>query len=726
MGFITVQNVRFKYPQADDFAVDDVSFTIEKGAYVAIVGLNGSGKSTISRLLCGLDVPQSGQIDIAKGNTIGIVFQSPKEQLVSAIVSRDTSFGPQNLGLSKSEVELRTIESLNIVDMLDRASSSTNALSLGQTQKIALSGVIALRPEILILDEAVSMLDPVSRNEILEFVKYWHKCGNTIIQITHEMQIVNDADTVIGMNHGKMFFYGTKKAFLENPENVQLIQGNPLEVCDKKERFFQLCEKQKSLSVQDLSFTYEKNENQSNHGVYNINFELKKGSITALTGPSGSGKSTVLELCAGLLESQSNGKIFAESKPVLAQQNAKAALFENFAADDVAFGAINKGISGNELKQLVKESMDLAALPFEKFSERKTFYLSGGEQRRLSIAGILALNADILLFDEPTAGLDSSARFEVLMMMKKLATKGKTILFSTHKMDEADFSDREIKMEQGRIVYDSNDAFQNQQNQSDQPEKKSTENELLCEQKVCSSVKLLSNLRTVSAAVSGTNRKKSLIERIPSFLRIIIFLVMFVLTLSSRSIPVCTLMFVLSVIYARISNLKIKNLISSYLKILPFLLFFTIIQLILKAPLEGEKAYISLKWFYVTKSKLLFCLASILRTYSALGCISAFFVSTPEYDLIDGLNILLFPLKIIRIPVKYFIIIVEIVFRFIPVLIDEASSIIKTQVIRGALGKTKGVFAKIKAIIPLIVPLIVQTIKKSESLADAITMRCFK
>ena len=720
MGFITVQNLKFKYSQSDEFAVDDVSFTIEKGAYVAIVGHNGSGKSTISRLLCGLDVPQSGQIDIAKGNTIGIVFQSPKEQLVSAIVSRDTSFGPQNLGLSKSEVELRTIESLNIVDMLDRASSSTNALSLGQTQKIALSGVIALRPEILILDEAVSMLDPVSRNEILEFVKYWHKCGNTIIQITHDMQVVNDADTVIGMNHGKVFFYGTKKAFVENQENVKLIQGNPLEVCGREKRFLELCEKQNSLIVQNLSFTYEKNENQNNHGVNDINFELKKGSITALTGPSGSGKSTVLELCAGLLEPQSDGKIFAESKPVLAQQNAKAALFENFAADDVAFGAINKGKSGKELKELVRKSMDLAALPFEKFSERKTFYLSGGEQRRLSIAGILALDSDILLFDEPTAGLDSKARFEVLMMMKKFAENGKTILFSTHKMDEADFSDREIKIEQGRIVYDSNAAFQNQ------PENESTEKKSLDEQQVCSSVKLLSELRAVSAAMSGTNRKKSSIEKIPAFLRIILFLAMFVMTLSSKTIPVCLLMFVLSVIYAGISNLKIKNLIGSYLKILPFLLFFTLIQLILKAPLEGEKAYISLKWFYITKSKILFCLASILRTYSALGCISAFFVSTPEYDLIDGLNILLFPLKIVRIPVKYFIIIVEIVFRFIPVLIDEASSIIKTQVIRGALGKTKGVFAKIKAIIPLIVPLIVQTIKKSESLADAITMRCFK
>ena len=137
MGFISFKNVKFKYPQRNEYAVDDVSFTIEKGAYVSIVGHNGSGKSTIARLLCGLDVPESGSIEIAQGNQIGIVFQSPKEQLVSAIVSRDTSFGPQNLGLPKSEVELRTIESLNVVDMLDRASSSTNALSLGQTQKIA-------------------------------------------------------------------------------------------------------------------------------------------------------------------------------------------------------------------------------------------------------------------------------------------------------------------------------------------------------------------------------------------------------------------------------------------------------------------------------------------------------------------------------------------------------------------------------------------------------------
>ena len=209
-------------------------------------------------------------------------------------------------------------------------------------------------------------------------------------------------------------------------------------------------------------------------------------------------------------------------------------------------------------------------------------------------------------------------------------------------------------------------------------------------------------------------------------MRILLFFTLFVFSLISREIAVCSVMLVISIIYAAFSGFKLNKLLQSYLKILPFLLIFTIFQLILRTPLPDEKVFISLKWFYITPSKLIFCLASILRTYSALGCISSFFVSTPEYDLIDGLNILLFPLKLIKIPIKYFIIIVEIIFRFIPVLVDEASSIIKTQIIRGGLANVKGVFAKIKAIIPLIVPLIVQSIKKSESLADAITMRCFK
>ena len=430
MSVITVNNVSFKYPQNDKAALFDVSFGIEKGSYLAIVGYNGCGKSTLARLLCGLEVPSSGTIHVEENNRIGIVFQSPKNQLVSGIVSRDTAFGPQNLGLNPGEVELRVIESLNVVDMLDRASSSTAALSLGQTQKIALSGVLALRPEILILDEAVSMLDPESRKEILDFIRYWHKCGNTIIQITHDMETLADADTVLGMEEGRVTFYGTKNAFLEDEERVKKICGEDLPKCKRE---MSGAEGEVSLSLRDVTYLHESpspslRAQRSNllpktHGIHNISLTFHQGTLTALTGPSGAGKSTLLEVCAGL-SAPASGTILcrSERRPVLAQQNAQAALFEPFAADDVAFGARNCGVSGKELVAAVKRAMDEAALPFEQFGERRTFELSGGEQRRLSIAGILILDADVIMFDEPTAGLDSRARQEVMELLSRLAS----------------------------------------------------------------------------------------------------------------------------------------------------------------------------------------------------------------------------------------------------------------------------------------------------------------
>ena len=717
MSVISVKNLVYKYPESNKNVVDNLSFVIERGSYTAIVGYNGSGKSTLARLLCGLENPESGTVEIKENQQIGIVFQHPKDQLVSGLVSRDTAFGPQNLGLSNSEVELRTIESLNIVDMLDRAGSSTSALSLGQTQKIALSGVLALRPEILILDEAISMLDPQSRSDILDFVRYWHKCGNTIIQITHDLEVLKDADTVIGMEDGKIFFYGTKNAFIKDPENVKRLEGQPLPVIDKK-ILAESTEKVVSLRVRNLSFSYDKAEKVTkSHGVSDINFDLYKGTVTALTGPSGSGKSTILELCSGLLSPDINPEtiILSKDHPTLALQNAKAALFEAFAADDVAFGPRNQGKSGSELKELVKKSMDNVALPFSTFGERKTFALSGGEQRRLSIAGILALDSEIVFFDEPTAGLDSRARNEVLNLFKKLADQGKTVLFSTHKRDEADFADREIKIQNGKIIEDScaMDSNQNKQN--------------LKNVEVSSSAGLLSMLRNTSASLSGARReKKSPVEKIPPALRIILFLVLFVFSLLLRKIYMTAGFLAISVIYCLLSGFKFSKLCKAWLKILPFLLIFTLFQLIFHAPQSGEVHFTNWKYLTITPSKLWFCLNSILRTYSSLACISAFFVSTPEYDLIDGLKIILFPLSLIKIPVRYLILVIEIIFRFIPVLVDEASSIIKTQIIRGGLGKVSGKMAKLKAIIPLFVPIIIQSIKKSELLADAITMRCFR
>ena len=712
MSYITGKNVTFKYPKTEALVLDDISFNIEKGSYTAIVGFNGCGKSTLSRLICGLEIPLSGSIEVEENCRIGIVFQSPKNQIVSSIVYRDTAFGPQNQKLPASEIELRSIECLNIVDLLDHAQSGTAELSLGQVQKTALAGMLACDTDVLILDEALSMIDPQTRSDILDFLKYWHNKGKTIIHITHETEALRDVNSIIAMRKGKIFFSGSREEFFSNKEYLLMLQGESLKKTSKQ-ALVKKADKKVSLRLSDINFDYNEK-----YGIHNVSFELYKGTITALTGESGAGKSTILEIAAGL-NSNAGGNIYACKMPVLAQQNAASALFEAFAADDVAFGPKNMGIENKDLLETVKKSMDLAGLPFDLFKERHTFELSGGEQRRLSIAGIIALNADVLFFDEPSAGLDSPSRNQLFKMFRELSQQGKTILFSTHHQDEIDFADREIRIESGRLVYDScslgSKAFV-----------PATDDPGLEKLKKIESASILDNLRKATSSVAGTHLpKKSVLLKIPAFLRILIFLGLFITSLLIEGPLWCTGLFAITLLYTFFAGFKLKKLLLNFLRILPFLGFFALLQMIFKAPLPDEVPLVSWKWFTITPSKLFFSLESLLRTYSTIACICAFFVSTPEYDLIDGLKILLWPFEKIKLPVRYLILILEVIFRFIPLLIEETACIIKTQIIRGSMKSVKGLVAKIKALVPLFVPVIIQTIKRSEALADAITMRGF-
>ncbi len=696
---ITVKNLSYSFDNKK--AIDNVSFSIAQGSYTAIVGVNGSGKSTLCRLVSGLLENQTGQINITEGKRIGLIFQFPKDQIVSGKVFRDTAFGPQNLGLSEAEVELRTIETLSVVELLDKSEAPSNALSLGQTQKLALAGLLATEPDILILDEATAMLDPASRQTVYDVLRGLNNRGNTIIHITHDLDAVKEAQNVIGLEAGKIFFEGSTKEFLSGPTLVKKIKGEPLE---KAKRDF--VQNNKTFGFENINFSYNsdaKDEGEKNPFINNVSFNLYRGTLTALTGSSGAGKSTLLELGAGLLK-PAEGKVFCNQKPALAQQNCSAALFEAFAADDVAFGPSNDGVKGKALVERVRNAMDKAGLPYNEYGERQSVGLSGGEQRRLAIAGILAMDRDVVFFDEPTAGLDGISRLHVMNMLRSLAAEGKTVLFTTHHQDEADFADREIKIEDGRIVEDSFAGGEGVEDLNTLTPYESTS--------------LLKGLKSFSKGMSGSGWKtKCRLEKLPSFLRIIIFLVIFVLSLVFKSTIPCACMVLVNIIYCLFANFNFSKIVKSIFKILPFLCFFAIFQLVFRPALPDEVRYTTWRFFMITPSKLWFCLNSILRTYASLLCVCAFFVSTPEYDLIDGLKKLL--------PFKSLILILELIFRFIPLLVDEACDIIKTQIIRGGLGKVKGKLARIKAVVPLIVPLVIRTVKRSEILAEAIVMRCF-
>ena len=251
---IKLENVSFSYPNSElgenNFAVNNVSLEINKGDFVAILGHNGSGKSTTAKLINLILTADSGKIYIggkdvtAKDLTdedvfevrkrVGMVFQNPDNQIVATVVEEDVAFGPENLGLPPAEIRQRVDEALEVVNMQEYARHAPHKLSGGQKQRIAIAGVIAMKPECIIFDESTAMLDPLGRKEVMKTIKRLNSEGMTIVLITHYMNEAQEADKVVVMRSGKVYLEGTPnevfsqpeklwKAGLEVPQGVELI-----------------------------------------------------------------------------------------------------------------------------------------------------------------------------------------------------------------------------------------------------------------------------------------------------------------------------------------------------------------------------------------------------------------------------------------------------------------------------------------------------------------------
>ena len=233
MALLTAQNVSFSYDKQTD-AVKNVTLSVEKGEYVAIIGHNGSGKSTLAKLFNGLIKPDSGTITVDgfsshdKKNLfeirkrVGVVFQNPDNQLVASIVEDDVAFGPENLGVPRQEIGTRIDFALKAVGMEKFRHSSPTRLSGGQKQRIAIAGVLALMPDVLVLDESTAMLDPQGRKEVLKVVEKLNKEQNvTVITITHYMDEVVCADKVYVINDGEIALSGTPEQIFEQKDKIR-------------------------------------------------------------------------------------------------------------------------------------------------------------------------------------------------------------------------------------------------------------------------------------------------------------------------------------------------------------------------------------------------------------------------------------------------------------------------------------------------------------------------
>ena len=235
-SFIDVKNLIYEYKNVDSVrrAVNNLNIQIQKGQFIVVLGHNGSGKSTFAKHLNAIFIPTSGTViidglDTKDDNKIfeirqkcGMVFQNPDNQIVATVVEDDVAFGPENMGVPSQEIRKRVDDALAVVRMSEFATKAPHLLSGGQKQKVAIAGIIAMKPDCIILDESTSMLDPRGRKEVMSTVKKLNKEENiTLIHITHFMEEAVDADYIYVMEEGEIVLEGTPKEVFVNIEQLQ-------------------------------------------------------------------------------------------------------------------------------------------------------------------------------------------------------------------------------------------------------------------------------------------------------------------------------------------------------------------------------------------------------------------------------------------------------------------------------------------------------------------------
>jgi energy-coupling factor transport system ATP-binding protein len=438
----------------------------------------------------------------------GMVFQNPDNQLIANVVEEDIAFGPENLGVESDEIKSRVDYALKSVSMEEFRRSAPSMLSGGQKQRVAIAGILAMQPSCIVLDEPTAMLDPVGRNEVINTViRLNREKGITVVLITHYMEEAAFADRVVVMDDGVVVMDDTpqkvfsrvetmKKLRLDVPQATELMyelnksgfdfRSDVLTIDEAVDELLKHGfkgdmndidiirpkslpkEREASVTVDKLTYIYGKNTAFERVALDDVSFEIGKGEFVGLIGHTGSGKSTLIQHLNGLIKPENgtiliNGKNISDKRQNLTDIRQKVGLvfqypehqlFEETIYKDVAFGPQNLGLSGDELDKRVKESLELVGID-ESYFEKSPFELSGGQKRRVAIAGVLAMKPDILILDEPAAGLDPYARDEILNNIRDMHQRlGITVILVSHSMEDISrLADRILVMNSGKLEF---------------------------------------------------------------------------------------------------------------------------------------------------------------------------------------------------------------------------------------------------------------------------------
>lgn len=559
MAIVGFQNVSFSY-DGHAKALDGVTLSIERGSFVCVLGGNGSGKSTLARHVDALLLPDAGKVcvlglDTSDGGNLlevrsnaGLVFQNPDDQIVAAMVEDDVAFGPENLGVPSDELPGRVQGALERVGLGNFGKRETFALSGGQKQRVAIAGICAMDPQVIVFDEAGSMLDPRGRRGLMRLCRELNDAGITIVLITHSMEEAALADRVVVLKSGKVAMDGAPQEVLSRARELRELNleppfaaqmslalqdaGMPVPTCVEEQQLegelegllgvagvprqdagapsgaMRACEAaahegEPVITLEDVSFSYAPKQARkackaerrragasvggaceprkagagsggSQWALRDVSLSLNEGDFLGIAGHTGSGKSTLAQLLAGILRPTAGhasvrGRNLADKRNLaearrsvgMVFQYPEHQLFAPTVFEDVAFGPRNLGFSQEEADLKVCKALELVHLSPDKVGERSPFELSGGQQRRVALAGVLAMEPEVLVLDEPTAGLDPKSHELFLGLISELhRTSNVATVIVSHDMDDlARLCNRVMLMNEGRVVADGSPAL---------------------------------------------------------------------------------------------------------------------------------------------------------------------------------------------------------------------------------------------------------------------------
>ena len=522
---VGVEDLSFSYPD-NTKALKQIGFQVEKGQIVAVLGANGAGKTTLCHLLTGvipniyqgttegkvvvtgMDVPDHPVYELAQ--KISFVTQDPEGQLINPDVLMEVAFGPENLGVPRDEIMRRAAWALEAVGLKGLESRAPSELSGGQKQRLVLAAGLSMEPELLVLDEPTSQLDPIGTAEVLDsLVHLKEQYAMTTILTTHASEeVLRIADRSIVLSKGEMVAEGTPREVFskvklldsvgvqvpqmamlgyrlapERPIPMTIDEGRKLVTEVLEHRRLQTIAKpeiahsalgEPVLECVDLSYIYPGFPPVT--ALKGVNLKIRRGEMVAIIGQNGSGKTTLVKQFLKLL-TPAKGQVLLKGKDIhslttgqlatsigLALQNPDEQLFTISCKMEVEFGLRNLKLPEDQIKSRVDEA--LAFVGLQEQWDTFPFRLSFGDRRSLTVAAVIAMRPEVIVMDEPTTAQDYLGRHRIARLGKKLNESGHTVIMITHDMNlVTQYADRTVVMANGEILLDgpTNKVFSEQE-----------------------------------------------------------------------------------------------------------------------------------------------------------------------------------------------------------------------------------------------------------------------